>query len=112
MGAEPLRLVLRQVAAPFVVDGPLVVATVMTDTEVLTRWRSNMFVQLLAWLAAAIVSTTVLLVEARSRRQFEMSAVRMHESVQERDKFISVLLEHAPIMVSYWDAQRRCRYAN
>ena len=112
MGAEPLRLVLRQVAAPFVVDGPLVVATVMTDTEVLTRWRSNMFVQLLAWLAAAIVSTTVLLVEARSRRQFEMSAVRMHESVQERDKFISVLMEHAPIMVSYWDAQRRCRYAN
>ena len=112
MGAAPLRLVLRQVAAPFVVGGPLVVATVMADTEVLTRWRSNMVVQLLAWLAAAIVSTTVLLVEARSRRQFEMSAVRMHESVQERDKFISVLMEHAPIMVSYWDAQRRCRYAN
>ena len=112
MGEESLRLVLRQVAAPFVVDGPLVVATVMTDTEVLTRWRGNMFVQMLAWLAAAIVSTTVLLVEVRSRRQFQMSAVKMHESVQERDKFISVLMEHAPIMVSYWDAQRRCRYAN
>ena len=112
MGAESMRLVLRQVAAPFVVDGPLVVATVMTDTEALTRWRGNMFVQVLGWLAAAIVSTTVLLVEARSRQRFEMSAVKMHESVQEREKFISVLMEHAPIMVSYWDAQRTCRYAN
>ena len=112
MGAESLRLVLRQVAAPFAVDGPLVVATVMTDTEALIRWRGNMFIQILCWLAAAIVSTTVLLVEARSRQRFEMSAVMMHESVQERDKFISVLMEHAPIMVSYWDAQRKCRYAN
>ena len=112
MGGESLRLVLRQVAAPFVVDGPLVVATVISSTEVLSRWRGNMLVQLLAWAAAAIVSTTVLLVEARSRRQFEMSAVKMHENGQEREKFISVLMEHAPIMVSYWDAQRRCRYAN
>lgn len=112
VGAEQLRLVLRQVAAPFVIDGPLVVATVMADTEVLTRWRSNMSVQVLVWLAAAAVSTIVLVIEARSRRQFEISAVKMHQSVQERDKFISVLMEHAPIMVSYWDAQRRCRYAN
>jgi len=112
MGAESMRLVLRQVAAPFVIDGPLVVATVMTNTEALARWRGNMFIQVLGWLAAAIVSTTVLLVEARSRQRFEMSALKMHESVQERDKFISVLMEHAPIMVSYWDAQRRCCYAN
>ena len=112
MGAENLQFVLRQVAAPFVADGPLVVVTVLTGSEALTRWRGNMLVQILAWFAAAIVSTTVLLVEARLRRRFEMSAVKMHESVQERDKFISVLMEHAPIMVSYWDAQRRCRYAN
>ena len=112
LGAESLRVMLRQVAAPFVVEGPLVVVTAMTDTEMLTRWRANMVFQVLAWIAAAIVSTTVLLLEVRSRRRFEMSAVKMHESVQERDKFISVLMEHAPIMVSYWDAQRRCRYAN
>ena len=112
MGGESQRLVLRQVAAPFVVEGPLVVATAMNNTEVLTRWRSNMLVQLLAWAAAATISTTVLQVEARSRRQFEMSAVKMHENGQEREKFISVLMEHAPIMVSYWDARRTCRYAN
>ena len=112
LGAKSLRLVMRLVAAPLVAEGPLVVATAMPDTEALTRWRSNTLVQVLGWLAAAIVSTMVLLVEARSRQRFEMSAEKMHESVQQRDKFISVLMEHAPIMVSYWDAQRKCRYAN
>ena len=112
LGAKSLRLVMRLVAAPFVADGPLVVATAMPDTEALARWRSNTLVQVLGWLVAAIVSTTVLLVEARSRQRYEMSAEKMHESVQQRDKFISVLMEHAPIMVSYWDAQRKCRYAN
>lgn len=112
VGSEKLRFVLRQVAAPLVDGGPLLVATVMTGSETLARWRGNMLVQVLCWFAAAIVSTIVLLVEARSRHQFEMSAVKMHESVQARDKFISVLMEHAPIMVSYWDAQRKCRYAN
>ena len=112
LGAESLHLVLRQVAAPFVADGPLVVATAMPDTEAMIRWRGNMYVQILAWFAVAFLSTGVLLVEARSRERFEMSAEKMHESVQQRDKFISVLMEHAPIMVSYWDAQRKCRYAN
>ncbi len=112
LGAVSLRLVMRLVAAPLVAEGPLVVATAMPDTEALTRWRSNTLIQVLGWLAAAIVSTTVLLVEARSRQRLEMSAEKMHESVQQRDKFISVLMEHAPIMVSYWDAQRKCRYAN
>lgn len=112
LGAESLHLVLRQVAAPFVADGPLVVATAMPDTEALIRWRGNMYVQILGWFAVAFISTGVLLVEARSRQRFEMSAEKMHESVQQRDKFISVLMEHAPIMVSYWDAQRKCRYAN
>lgn len=112
LGAESLHLVLRQVAAPFVAEGPLVVATAMPDTEAMIRWRGNMYVQILAWFAVAFLSTGVLLVEARSRERFEMSAEKMHESVQQRDKFISVLMEHAPIMVSYWDAQRKCRYAN
>ncbi len=112
IGAESLHLVLRQVAAPFIADGPLVVATAMPDTEALSRWRGNMYVQILGWFAVAFISTGVLLVEARSRLRFEMSAEKMHESVQQRDKFISVLMEHAPIMVSYWDAQRKCRYAN
>ena len=112
LGAESLHLVLRLVAAPFVVDGPLVVATAMPDTEALIRWRGNLYVQILGWFAVAFISTGVLLVEARSRQRFEMSAEKMHESVQQRDKFISVLMEHAPIMVSYWDAQRKCSYAN
>lgn len=112
MGAESLHLVLRLVAAPFVAEGPLVVATAMPDTEALIRWRGNMYAQILGWFAVAAISTGVLLVEARSRQRFEMSAEKMHESVQQRDKFISVLMEHAPIMVSYWDAQRKCRYAN
>ena len=112
LGAEPLRLVLRLVAAPFLADGPLVVATAMPDTEALIRWRGNLYVQILGWFAVAFISTGVLLVEARSRQRFEMSAEKMHESVQQRDKFISVLMEHAPIMVSDWDAQRKCSYAN
>ena len=112
LGAESLRLVLRLVAAPFVADGPLVVATAMPDTEALIRWRGNMLIQVLGWFAVAFISTGVLVVEAHSRQRFEMSAEKMHESVQQRDKFISVLMEHAPIMVSYWDAQRKCRYAN
>ena len=112
LGAESLHLVLRQVAAPFVADGPLVVATAMPDTEAMIRWRGNMYVQIFCWVAVAFLSTGVLLVEARSHQRFEMSAKKMHESVQQRDKFISVLMEHAPIMVSYWDAQRKCRYAN
>lgn len=112
MGAEKQMFVLRHVAAPLVEGGPLVVVTVLTGSETFARWRGNMLVQVLGWLAAAIVSTAVLLAEIKSRQQFEISAVRMHESVQARDKFISVLMEHAPIMVSYWDAQGRCRYAN
>lgn len=112
MGAESMRLVLRKVAAPFVVEGPLVVATVMPYAEALSIWRGNMLAQVMGWVAIAIISTAVLLVEAHSRQRFEMSAEKMHESVQERDKFISVLMEHAPIMVSYWDAQRKCHYAN
>ena len=112
LGAESLHLVLRLVAAPFVVDGPLVVATAMPDTEALIRWRGNLYVQILGWFAVAFISTGVLLVEARSRQRIELSAEKMHESVQQRDKFISVLMEHAPIMVSYWDAQRKCSYAN
>ena len=105
-------LALRQVAAPFAVDGPLVVGTVLSASHTRTHWRGNLLVQGLAWLAAAIVSTMLLLLEARSRRLSEIVAEKMHEDVRARDKFISVLMEHAPIMVSYWDAQCKCRYAN
>lgn len=105
-------LALRQVAAPFAVDGPLVVGAVLSASHAHTHWRGNLLVQGLAWLAAAIISTTLLLLEARSRRRSELAAEKMHEDVQARDKFISVLMEHAPIMVSYWDAQCQCRYAN
>ena len=112
LGARPRKLVLRQVAAPFVEDGPLVVGTVLTASHAHTHWRSNLFIEALAWIAAAVVSTWLLMLEARSRRRSEISAERMHEDVRTRDKFISVLMEHAPIMVSYWDMQRKCRYAN
>jgi len=112
LGATSRKLVLRQVAAPFVEEGPLVVGTVLTASHARTHWRGNVLIEVLAWVAAAVVSTWLLMLEARSRQRSEISAERMHEDVRTRDKFISVLMEHAPIMVSYWDVQSKCRYAN
>ena len=116
---QPLRadgvrsmLSLQQAAAPFLVGGPLVVGTVISSENSYAHWHSDLLTQTLIWLAAAVLSTSLLLVEARRRRRSELSTEKLNNDMRSRDKFISILVDHAPIMVSYWDAERRCHYAN
>ena len=109
---ENSTLALRQVAAPFFAGGPMVVGTILNSDGSYDRWRSDMLMQVMAWVVVAVVSTLLLTVEVRRRRVSEVAAAKMHADMRARDKFISVLMDHAPIMVSYWDAECRCHYAN
>lgn len=116
---QPLRadgaramLTLQQAAAPFLVGGPLVVGTIISSENSYAHWHSDLLTQVLIWLAAAVLSTSLLLVEAGRRRLSELSTEKLQSAMRSRDKFISILMDHAPIMVSYWDAERRCHYAN
>lgn len=105
-------LVVQSVAAPFLENGPLVIGMVWTGSESFAQWRRDALLQALALLAIAFVSTAVLAAEMRSRRSYELNTMRMHRDIHEREKFISILMEHAPIMVSYWNSDCRCQYAN
>ena len=116
---QPLRadgarsmLTLQQAAAPFLEGGPLVVGTIISGENSYVHWRSDLLDQVLIWLTAAVLSTSLLMMEARRRRRSELSTERLQSDMRSRDKFISILVDHAPIMVSYWDAARRCHYAN
>lgn len=116
---QPLRadrarsmLTLQQAAAPFLEGGPLVVGTIISGENSYVHWRSDLLVQVLIWLTAAVLSTSLLMIEARRRRHSELSTEKLQSAMRSRDKFISILMDHAPIMVSYWDAARRCHYAN
>ncbi|WP_411329806.1 GGDEF domain-containing protein [Desulfovibrio desulfuricans] len=116
---QPLRadgarsmLTLQQAAAPFLEGGPLVVGTIISGENSYAHWHSDLLTQVLIWLAAAVLSTSLLLVEAGRRRLSELSTEKLQSAMRSRDKFISILMDHAPIMVSYWDAERRCHYAN
>ena len=116
---QPLRadgarsmLALQQAAAPFLAGGPLVVGTIISSENSYAHWHSDLLTQVLIWLAAAVLSTSLLLVEAGRRRLSELSTEKLQSAMRSRDKFISILMDHAPIMVSYWDAERRCHYAN
>lgn len=112
MGGTRASLALRHAAAPFLAGGPLVVGTIIGSKNSYAHWRNDMLIQALIWLAAAVLSTSLLMVEARRRRHSELSTEKLNSDMRSRDKFISVLMDHAPIMVSYWDAERRCHYAN
>lgn len=112
INGENSTLVLRQVAAPFFAGGTLVVGTILNSDGSYERWRNDMLMQVMAWVVVAVVSTILLTVEARRRRVSEIAASKMHDDMRARDKFISVLMDHAPIMVSYWNAECRCHYAN
>ena len=116
---QPLRadgarsmLTLQQVAAPFLAGGPLVVGTIINSENSYAHWHGDLLSQVLIWLAAAVLSTSLLMIEARRRRRSELSTEKLQSAMRSRDKFISILMDHAPIMVSYWDAERRCHYAN
>lgn len=109
---EQADLALRLVAAPFFSGGPLVVGTILQGDGSNARWRGHVLVQVLVWLAAAVISTALLVVEAGRRRRIELSTEKMHADMRARDKFIGILMDHAPIMVSYWDTEPRCHYAN
>ena len=104
-------LTLQQAAAPFLAGGPLVVGTIISSENSYAHWHSDLLIQVLIWLAAAVLSTSLLMIEARRRRS-ELSTEKLQSAMRSRDKFISILMDHAPIMVSYWDAERRCHYAN
>lgn len=112
MGTTHSRIALRRVAAPFFSGGPIVVAALLSGDNTHFRWRSNALVQALVWLIAAGISTALLMLESRRRHRLEDAAAKMSANIREREKFIGVLMEHAPIMVSYWDAECRCHYAN
>ena len=105
-------LTLQQAAAPFLAGGPLVVGTIISSENSYAHWHSDLLIQVLIWLAAAVLSTLLLMIEARRRRRSELSTEKLQSAMRSRDKFISILMDHAPIMVSYWDAERRCHYAN
>lgn len=105
-------LTLQQAAAPFLVGGPLVVGTVISSENSYAHWHRDLLTQVLIWLAAAVLSTSLLLAEAHRSRRSALSTEKLQSAMRSRDKFIGILMEHAPIMVSYWDAERRCRYAN
>ena len=105
-------LALQQAAAPFLAGGPMVVGTIISTESSYAHWHSDLLIQVLIWLAAALLSTSLLMVEARRLRRSELSTEKLQSAMRSRDKFIRILMDHAPIMVSYWDAGRRCHYAN
>jgi len=106
------NLALRKVIAPYLEGGPFVVGLMSAHNGVSIGHHVLPLVQVLAWLVVALVSTLVLAKELRARHNVEESALEMRHDRANRENFINVVLENAPVMVSYWDVEQRCRYAN
>lgn len=112
LNGDTYTLALRRVKAPLLEGGPLVVGLIPARGQVRGGLQAIPLAQALTWLTVALISTLALAAELRARRRAEEKVVTVSSDKAARENFIKVILDNAPVMVAYWDARQRCRYAN
>lgn len=91
---------------------PLVLGIARDYHSILSGWRRDLIIQSFLYLALLILSSTSLYLFQKRKLKSEKQLARTSEALAKRDRFIRMVTDNLPDLVSYWDTEMRCEYAN
>jgi diguanylate cyclase (GGDEF)-like protein/PAS domain S-box-containing protein len=110
----PERMIALQTIKPddIPINKPLVVAIIRNMADITQPWRRGAIRQGAIFVVVCGLSVVALVAFQRQRRVHYASLRKAHETIQQSERDLRLVLDNMPSVINYWDRDLRNRFGN